>query len=178
MADEANNQVSFPSSADKEYPLCPEGSSKVIVARALLVMKKKPAKFLNEGEDPNKEYPHVQLMLQTDKKYKDGDIEKNNNVFYTMKVSDHKKATLVDFFKSVLGIDIPLSPEKTITFVTNKEMTEDSERMHLPQFENLEFDVVVKHRKSEDGSKTFDNVDSVFASPEQKALNAHLFSAK
>lgn len=170
---------SFDSAASKEFPLCPEGPSEVVVVRALFTMKKKQAKYLKPNEDPNKEYPNVSLMLQTDKMYEDEGQKKPHNVFYGMKISDHKKATMYDFFHSAFGIDIPLSADKKIKLANKIETDKEGKKLvHLPQFENIRFGVIVKHERSEDGSKTYDAVDSVFATADQKRANAALFSAQ
>lgn len=172
-----DDAFTFSSTAAKEYPLCPEGPANVIVSRAQLVMKKKPAKFVKATEDANKEYPYINLMLQTDKKYEQDGEQRPHNIFYSMKVSDHAKATMTDFFLSVLGTPVPLSTEKTIKLTVKKETRDDKQVTNFPQFVNMQFSIVVKHKASEDGSKTFDNVDSIFATPEQKASNAAMFSA-
>ena len=172
----------FESAANKEYPLAPQGQHDVIIARALFQMRE------NSFKPEAGKQPTVQLMLQSRQQYKaeDGTM-KNYNLFKTMKISDHPKSGMFEFFRDVLGGEVPLvevdnadgTKSKRIKLERKTEKVEDGEdRIHLPQFENLEFAVIVKHEKKDDGSgKMRDFIDSVFASPEQKASNLALFRA-
>lgn len=171
---------SFESVAEKTYPMAPEGQHKVVVSRATY-------KLRDNTFSPEKGKQHtVNLMLQSDQKYKDdkgGEVP--YNLFVTLKVSDHADSLMLDFFKSVLGIPVPLrevgeegAKRKQIFFERKIEKVEDGEdRIHFPQFENLEFMVVVKHKKGKNDDKIRDRVDSWFATPEQKASNLALFHA-
>jgi hypothetical protein len=165
---------SIPSS-QKEFPLAPEGLHEVIVARATYSLR-------DNTFAPEKGKQHtVSLMLQSKQEYLDETTQqkKHHNLFKTMKISDHEKSGMYDFFQSVLGMPVPLNEQKNIVLERKVMKLEDGgEKITFPQFENLQFSVIVKHEKREDG-KTRDSVDSLFASPEQKASNAALFcSAK
>jgi hypothetical protein len=161
----------FPSS-QQEFPLAPEGHHKVIVARALFSMRE------NTFAPEKGKQPTVSLMLQSDQKYRDETTKEDRhyNLFKTFKISDHVKSGMFDFFHSVLGIDVPLNEKKQIVLERKIEKKDDREIVHMPQFENLEFSVIVKHKPNDEG-KMRDSVDSIFSSPEQKASNALLFQA-
>lgn len=168
-----NDEFTFESAANKEFPLAPEGVHKVKVVRALFSMRE------NTFKPEAGKQPTVQLMIQSDQQYKpEGSTEvKNYNLFKTMKISDHEKSAMFEFFRDVLGTTVPLNDQKKIVLARKIEKVEDGEdRVHLPQFEDLEFSVVVKHEKKDDG-KIRDFIDTVLASPEQKASNALLFSS-
>lgn len=174
-----DDTFTFASTAQKDYPLCPEGPAQAEVTRALFSMKKKNPRYLKPGQDPNKLYPHVSLMLKTDKEYEMDGEKKPHNIFYGMNISDHKQSTMFAFFADALGLTpVPLNDKKQIAIKPPvKEQTEDGvDRMHMDQFKGLKFGILVKHVEGDDG-KTRDVADSIFSTPEQKAMNAKLFLA-
>ena len=177
MAD-ANNQgtedtLSF-ASANKEYPLAPEGIHKVTVKRALFQMRE------NSFKPEAGKQPTINLMLVSDQTYEDETTgeKRNYTLFKTMKISDHEKATLPEYFKSVMGMDIELNDKKQIVLRRLIEKKEDGEdAVHFPQFEGQTFSVLVKHKKGDDGDMR-DRVDSfVPGTAEEKAFNAAIFRA-
>lgn len=165
----------FESAANKEFPLAPEGPHQVIVEKAIFSLKE------NKFKPAAGKQPTVSLHLLSTQEYEDKETKNKRRykLFITMKISDHEKATMFDFFNSVLGMPVPLTEDKKITLankkVKPKEGEEGEEKIHLPQFENLEFSIIVKHKKGEDDGKMRDRVDSWFATPEQKVANAALF---
>lgn len=169
-------QVSFPT-ANKAFPVPPEGQHSVIVVRATF-------KMMDNKFSPSKgPQPVLCIMMQSDQKYTNDDgEEKNHNLFKMLKISDHEMSSMHDFFKSCVGIDVPFDAEKKeIVFTQLKQEFEDGrgekqERIVFPQFENLQFSVVVKHKQGDDGDVR-SIVDSWFASPEQKESNAQWFNA-
>lgn len=166
------NEFTF-ASANKEYPLAPEGLHKVTVKRALFSMRD------NKFQPEKGKQPTVSLMMISDQKYKDESTgeERNYSLFKTMKISDHEKAGMYDFFKSALGMDVPLNDKKQIVLRRHVEKVEDGDdRVHIPQFEGLSFSVLVKHKQGDDGEMR-DKVESIVATPEEKGSNALLFSA-
>lgn len=178
-----DDTFTFESTANKQYPLAPEGVHDVVVARALHFYKENPF-------DKEKKKQHtIQMMLQSKQTYKGDDgKEVPYNLFLTMKISDHRDANMPAFFRDVLGIDIPYitakrpdgTEAKRIHFVPPKvEQVEDGEdREHMEQFEKLEFQIVVKHEEKKDGSGKKDKVDSIIpCSAEKKAFNAAIFRA-
>lgn len=174
MADAINqgteDQLTF-ASANKEYPLAPEGLHKVSVKRALFSMKD------NKFQPEKGKQPTVSFMMVSDQSYQDETTgeKRNYTLFKTMKISDHEKAGMLDFFKSVLGMDVPLNEKKQIVLRRHVEKVEDGDdRVHIPQFEGLTFSVLVKHKKGDDGEMR-DKVESFVATPEEKAFNAQLF---
>lgn len=186
MADTASQQgaeddlFTFESAASKEYPLAPIGEHQVIVARALFQMRD------NSFKPEAGKQPTVQLMLQSRQQYKGEDGQmRPYNLFKTMKISDHQKSGMFEFFRDILGTTVPLvdvkkedgTVAKRIQLSRKIEKVDGAEdRIHMGQFENLEFKVVVKHEKKEDGSgKTRDFIDSMYATPEQQKANADLF---
>lgn len=191
MADAINQGAeddvfSFESTANKEFPLAPQGVHDVTVARALHKLRDP---FKKKDGGPAKEHV-VQLMLQSTQTYKDDSgAEKPYNLFRTMKISDHPQSGMFELFRDVMGMPVPLmevtkpdgTKAKRIHFLPPKiEKVEDGEDLaHMTQFEGLKFQIVVKHEDKEDGSgKKRDTVDSIIpCSAEQQAANAKLFQS-
>jgi len=174
---EAADEFTFESSEDRKYPLCPEGVQKVIVDKAIFEMR-----------DNFQKTAKVSLWLSTaDAKYEDATTKepRSYRLFKTLKVSNHAKANMSDFFPKVCGTGVPMKE------VTNADGTksnriyigprsvirkEDGEdEVHYKQFEHLEFSVLVSQEKKEDGTMKDKISALVPCSPEQKALNAKLF---
>ena len=179
----ADNAFTFESAASKTYPLCPEGIQRVIVDKALFEMR--------DNFQKTAKVPTISLWLSTlDAKYKDetSGEDRSYRLFKTMKVSDHEKSTMHEFFQRVMGTPVPLRETAAADGTVAKriyigprtvETVEDGEdKVHYPAFENLEFIITVAHKKLDDG-RTKDGVDSVVAcNPEQKGLNAKLFATE
>lgn len=173
----------FESAASKEFPLAPVGEHDVTVARALFSMRE------NSFKPEAGKQPTVSLMLSSTKQYNDdssGEM-KPYNLFKMMKISDHTKSGMFEFFRDIMGMTVPLvdvekvaedgtkTMAKKIQLARKIEKVEGGEdRVHMPQFENLSFKVVVKHETKDDGKKR-DFIDSMYATPEQIKANADLF---
>lgn len=184
-ADPFADEFTFESTVEKKYPLCPEGVQKVIVDKAIFEMR--------DNFQKTAKVPTVSLWLSTlDAKYKDPgtDEERGYRLFKTLKVSDHAKSNMFEFFQKVMGTPVPLKEVKNADGTTAKriyigprsvekvEGGEGEEEIRYKQFENLEFQVTVAHETKDDGTKK-DGVDSIIASsPEQKAANAKMFATE
>lgn len=171
------DEFTFPSSESREFPLAPEGVHQVQVSRALFKMRDPHPQSKLVGKQPA-----IQLMLESKTTYKGEDgKERPYNLFITMTIGNNPKSNMYKFFQSILGIDVPLNANKKITFTPPKVETvpDKEDNLHMTQFEDLSFSVIVKHEKKDDGSgKMRDFVETYFASPEEKALNAQLFRSE
>lgn len=187
MADSAvtppgDDEFTFESTADKKYPMCPEGVHKVIVEKAVFSMK--------DNYQQTAKVPTITLWLVTrEASYEDEQTKEKRNyrLFKTLKVSDHKKANMADFFDKVCGIPVPLKEVKKPDGTVAKRIylgprsveksDNDEEEVQYKQFENLEFSVLVEHKIPEGGTEKKDRISAVVAcSPEQKQYNAKLFT--
>lgn len=180
----AEDEFTFESTTDKKYPLCPEGVQKVVVDKAIFEMRDPHPQAKNPAKVPT-----VSLWLTTvDAKYADPATkeERGYRLFKTLKVSDHAKSNMLDFFQKVCGTAVPLKEVKNDDGTTSKriyigprtivKVDDADDEVHYPAFEGIEFSVTVSHETKEDGTKK-DGVDAIVASStEQKAMNAKLFA--
>lgn len=179
----AEDDLTFESSTDKKYPMCPEGAHKFIVKKAVFEMR--------DNFQRTEKVPTITLHCFTvDAKYMDTskNEERAYRLFETFKVSDHAKSNMLDFFAKVCGIPVPFKEVENADGTKSKRIylgpktkvtVEDKDdEIHYKQFENLEFMASVIHKEKEDGSGLKDKIDTIIAcSAEQKAFNAKLFTA-
>lgn len=175
------DEFTFESTANKKYPLCPEGVQKVIVERAVFAMK--------DNFQKTAQVPTVTLWLSTvDAKYKPegSDEQKPYRLFKTLKVSDHAKSNMLDFFQKVCGTPVPLKETENADGTKSKriyigprtvEKDEDgNEIVMYKQFEKLEFSVIIAHEVPEGGTEKKDKIDTIVpCSADQKTFNEKLF---
>lgn len=175
------DEFTFESTVDKKYPLCPEGVQKVIVDKAVFEMR--------DNFQKTAKVPTINLWLSTmEAKYEDPATkeQKSYRLFKTLKISDHKKANMLDFFEKVCGTAVPLKETKNEDGTVSKRIyigprktvtdEEGKEEVHYPSFENLEFQVLVEHKIPEGGTEKKDRIAAIVAaSPEKKAENAKFF---
>lgn len=176
------DEFTFESTANKKYPLCPEGVQKVIVEKAVFEMR--------DNFQKTAKVPTVNLWLSTlDAKYKPegSDEEKPYRLFKTLKVSDHAKSNMLDFFQKVCGVPVPLKDVDNADGTKGKRIyigprtvekdDDGAEFVMYKQFENLEFSVIIVHEVPEGGTEKKDKIDTIIpCSPEQKAANEKLFT--
>lgn len=172
---------SFESVADKKYPLCPEGVQRVIVDKALFSMKDN---FQKTGKVPT-----ITLYLSTlDAKYEDETTKEKRSfrLFETLKISDHKKSNMLDWFDKVCGTPVPLvevtkadgsKPKRIWLGKRVTEKTEDGEEVRYKAFEGIEYSVLIEHKIPEGGTDKKDKIAAIVAvTPEKKAEHAKLFT--
>lgn len=169
-------RISVPSST-LDFPPCPEGDQEVIVVSARFEMRE-----AYNPTDPPK--PTVTLRLETTKakyKSKDGKERGYGGLWKSLAIGDNKKSHMKAFFEKVVGMPVPLSPEKTIDIKTVKETKVNKEGepevvSRVPGFENMRLIVNVVHEKKDDGSlKT--KVASFRATKEEQDTNASIFKS-
>lgn len=179
----AEDDLTFESSTDRKYPMCPEGAHKFIVKKAVFEMR--------DNFQRTAKVPTITLHCFTvDAKYMDAakNEERPFRLFETLKVSDHAKSNMFEFFSKVCGIAVPLKEVPTaeggtqkriyLGPKTNVKVENEDDEIHYKQFEGLEFMASVIHKEKEDGSGVKDKIDTIIAcSAEQKAFNAKLFTA-
>lgn len=188
MADSASttgieDEFTFESVVDKKYPLCPEGVQRVIVDKAVYEMR--------DNFQKTAKVPTINLMLSTlDAKYEDPATKKQMSyrLFKTLKISDHKKANMLDFFQKTCGTAVPLKEAKKEDGTVTKRIwlgrpstekgKDDKEEVRYKSFENMQFSVLVENKIPEGGTEPKDKIAAIVAcTPEVKAEHAKLFIA-
>jgi len=170
----------FESVADRKYPLCPEGVQRVIVDKAVFSMK--------DNFQKTAKVPTITLWLSTlDAKYEDESTKEKRSfrLFETLKISDHKKSNMLDWFEKVCGGMTYVEATKPDGQKAKRiwlgprsvEKTEEGEEIRYKVFDHIEYSVLIEHKVPEGGTEKKDRIAAIVACPEdKKAANKKLFT--
>lgn len=149
-----------------EYPIPDEGMHDVTCTQA----------ELSENTHPKAQPGSmvVKLTFQTEKTYEGSDGEDHHYMVWSKPFGLFfgPKAGLHKCFKDLTGKTPDLLLKKEIIKKDGKDFTREVFKYNC--FEGMTCQVLVKHRESEDGSKTFANIDAFVTDGDQKAFNLAL----
>jgi len=148
-----------------DFPTAPEGLHTVTVKHATFSMREntiEPAKGL---------IPTVMIIVNTEEVDEDGN-QYRMPIF--LSVSNNEKSNMYKFFSDVMGQEVPVHSGRIAFKQTVVTKEDGKEIVYLDQFQGLKFQVLVKHKKKDDGTIR-EKIESYLCDKAGKAANYELF---